>query len=254
MDELTLFAEIAPPPPGEAAEMCARARARLDDVITGAGASTGAGYRKPPRHRRRPFAFALAGGGLVAAGAAAAAVTLLAGNAAHPGTSLRSFVTAAYTVRPDQDGTITVGIKQLQDPASLQRALTADGVPALVRYVPARTVSGTYHGTTYYGISPVCQYLNLPQVPNSQFRMVGPAHGSADSVFWIRPSALPKGSIVFIQDGGGGPSIDVLTSGKLPQCVPVKPPSPQQIVLPQGKPSKQYSERILKDGRIVTSS
>ncbi len=144
-------------------------------------------------------------------------------------------------MRPDQDGTITVTIKQLQDPADLQRALAADGVPALVRYIPARNVSGTYHGTTYNGISPVCQYLNLPLVPGSQSGAVGPGMSSAGSVFWIRPSALPKGSVVFIQDSTGGPgsggtiaSIDLLTSSKLPRCVPAKPPSPQQIVSPQG--------------------
>jgi hypothetical protein len=229
MDEVALFSTVRPTAPAddEVATMYERARDRV-----------AVAYREPPRRRRRLFAFALAGGSLLAAGAAT--VTLLAGNAGHPGTSLRSFVTAAYAVRPDQDGTITVTIKQLQDPAGLQRALTADGVHALVRYIPARNVSGTYHGTTYNGISPVCQYLNLPLVPASQSGGVGLAIGSLGA-FSIRPSALPKGSVVFIQDSPGGSgsggniaSINVLTSGNLPRCVPVKPPSPQQIVSPQG--------------------
>jgi hypothetical protein len=230
MDQLAMFSTVKPMAPADddVAPMCESARDRM-----------AAAYRESPRHRRRRFAFALTGGSLLAAGAAAAAVTLLAGNPAHQDSSLRSFVTAAYTVRPDQGGTVTVTIKQLQDPAGLQRALTADGVPALVRYIPARNVSGTYGGTTYNGISPVCQYLNLPRVPGMLSKAVGPANGNAGTVFWIRPSALPKGSVVFIQDSPGWPGsggsiagIDVLRSGKLPRCVPVKPPSPQQIVSP----------------------
>jgi hypothetical protein len=58
-----------------------------------------------------------------------------------------------------------------------------------------------------------------------------------DALFWIRPSAMPKGTVVFIQDSysrqGSIAGIDLLTSGKLPRCVPVKPPTPQQIVSPQ---------------------
>lgn len=230
MDQLAMFATVRPTTPAgdDVATMCEPARDRL------AGA-----YRESP-HRRRRFAFALASGALLAAGGAAAAVSLLGGHAAQDN-SLRAFVTAAYTVRPAPDGTIIVTIKQLEDPAGLQRALTADGVPALVRYIPARNVSGTYRGTTYNGISPVCQYDNLPLVPTSQFSAVGPSNASFGSAFWIRPSALPKGAVVFIEDSPGGPGsggniagIDVLSSTKLGRCTPVKPPTPQQIVSPQG--------------------
>jgi hypothetical protein len=212
------------------AAVCDRARGRVAAAFA----------ERPPRHRRR-FAFALAGGGLLAAGAAAAAVALSAGNAAHPGAPLRSFVTAAYTVRPGQDGTITVTIKQLQDPAGLQRALAADGVPALVRYIPVRNMSGTYDGQSYSGVSPVCQYFGLPRATGSEFKAVGPVLGGSGGL-WIRPSAMPEGTVVFIQDSPGRlgniVGIDLLTSGKLPRCVPVKPPTPQQIVSPQaGQPT-----------------
>jgi hypothetical protein len=231
MDQVALFSDVRPAPPADddVAIVCDRARDRV-----------AAAFQERPSRRRRRFAFALAGGGL-AAGAAAAAVTLLAGHpappgASHAGSSLRSFVTAAYTVRPGQDGRITVTIKQLQDPAGLQRALAADGVRALVRYVPVRNVSGTYHGTTYSGISPVCQYYNLPRAVGAEFKAVGLVVGGGGGL-WIRPSAMPKGTVVFIQDSPSGQGniagIDLLTSSKLPRCVPVQPPSPQQIVSPQ---------------------
>jgi len=234
MDQLTLFAEVQPalPADDEVVATCERARGRME-------AAYGEG---PHRRRRRRSAFALAGAGLLAAGASAAGVTVLAGSPAHSGTSLRTFVTADYIVRPAQDGTITVTIKELEDPAGLQRALAADGVNALVRYIPARNVSGTWHGSTYNGISPVCVYNNLPLLPGDGANAVGPDVGRQGEVFWIRPSALPKGAVVFIEDTPGGPGsggnifgIDVLKNSKLPRCVPLKPPTPQQIVSPQAQ-------------------
>jgi hypothetical protein len=232
MDQVALFSDVRPAAPADddVAAVCDRAR----DRVAAAFQDT------RPRHRRR-FAVALAGGGLLAAGATAAAVILPAGGPAGSGAPLRSFVTAAYTVRPGQDGTITVTIKQLQDPAGLQRALTADGVPALVRYIPVRNLSGTYHGQTYSGASPVCQYNGLPLVREAGINAVGSVFGGGGAL-WIRPSAIPKGAVVFIQDSpsqsGSIVGIDLLTSSKLPRCVPVKPPTPQQIVSPQaGQPA-----------------
>ncbi len=232
MDQVALFSDVRPAAPADddVATVCDRARDRISAAF----------QETRPRHRRR-FAFAVAGGGLLAAGAAAAAVTLSAGSPAQPGAPLRSFVTAAYTVRPGQNGTITITIKELKDPAGLQRALAADGVPALVRYVPVRNLSGTYHGQSYSGVSPVCQYFGLPLVRGTGVNAVGPVLG-AGGALWIRPSAIPKGAVVFIQDSPGQSGsivgIDLLTSSKLPRCVPVKPPTPQQIVSPQaGQPA-----------------
>jgi hypothetical protein len=234
MDPIELFSAVQPPAPpdDELAQICQRARARVAAV-----------NGQSPR-RRRPLAFALGGGGLVA-GAAAAAVALLASNAANPSATLRSFVTAAYTVRPGSSGTIIVTIKELRNPAALQRALTADGVHALVRYIGERTVSGTYHGVSYNGSSPVCRYLDLHYLPAGAALGLQAAHvvrgaagrrsleRAADEVFWIRPSELPKGSVVFIEDSQNIIGVDLLASGNLPRCVPTKPPTPAQIVDPQ---------------------
>ncbi len=243
MDQVALFSDVRPAPPADddVAMVCDRARDRV-----------AAAFQDPPRRRRRRLTFALAGGGVLAAGAAATAVALLAGSAvpAGPGGSLRSFVTTAYTVRPSHDGTITVTIRQLQDPAGLQRALAADGAPALVRYVPDRFVHGTWHGVSYSGVSPVCQYNNLPRSP-AESKAVGLVFGGS-ALFWIRPSAMPKGTVVFIQDSlsknGNIAEIDLLTSNKLPRCVPAKPPTPEQIVSPQaGQPA------VAPKGRQPTS-
>ena len=233
MDQVALFSDVRPASlaDDEVATICDGAR----DWVTAAFQDA------PPRRRRGRFVLALAGGAVLAAGAVTAALILPAGGAPPSGGSLRTFDTAAYTVRPRQNGTITVTIKQLQDPAGLQRALAADGARALVRYVPTRKVSGTWHGTTYNGQSPVCQYYGLSRSA-AESKATGLVVGDIGGLFWIRPSAMPKGTVVFIQDslinGGNIAGIDLLTSSKLPRCVPVKPPTPQQIVSPQaGQPT-----------------
>lgn len=78
------------------------------------------------RARRRIPGMAAAVAG--AAGAALAVTALLpAGH--QPGIRL-----AAWTVARQADGTVHVTIRQLRDPAGLQRQLRADGVPASVTF------------------------------------------------------------------------------------------------------------------------
>jgi hypothetical protein len=114
---------------------------------------------------------------------------------------------------------------------------------------------GTYHGTTYSGVSPVCQYNNLHR-STAESKAVGlPIGGNA--LFWIRPGAMPQGTVVFIQDSlskhGNIASIDLLTSGTLPRCVPAKPPTPQQIVSPQaGQPTVSPQNHPLKGAPPVS--
>lgn len=45
---------------------------------------------------------------------------------------------AAWTVAKQADGNIHVTIRQLRDPAGLQRTLRADGVPAIVTFASHR--------------------------------------------------------------------------------------------------------------------
>jgi hypothetical protein len=111
----------------------------------------------------------------VAAGVALAVIALLpAGHQAspQPGAQL-----AAWTVVRRDDGTVSVTIRQLRDPAGLQRRLRADGIPASV---------------TFFGQLPrSCQrYFAGQALINRVFS--GRQEGRFP-VMIIHPSALPHG-------------------------------------------------------------
>jgi len=95
---------------------------RLDvplDVITCRG-------RAHRMHRRLAVA---AGAVAVAAGAATVAAVALV-----PGAAITQARLAAWTVTTGPDQTVHVTVRQLRDPAGLQQALRADGVPARVAF------------------------------------------------------------------------------------------------------------------------
>ncbi len=182
MDEISLFAELKPPPPGEAEEIRARARGRLADAFGYAGTPTGAGLASAgrPRNRRRMVL------GLAVAGAAAAAA--IVAPIVAPSGGATAFATANYSVQPHSDGTVTVTLMQLRDPAGLQHALRADGIAAYVRYVPADRA---------------CVYQQ--QGPGNSGQVIrdvlsGPtARTSHSTVFVIHPAKLPPGDVLLIQ-------------------------------------------------------
>ena len=120
MDEIQLFTELQPPPPLDAPRIREAARARL-----GVAMSVPVSIRRP-RVRRVAMAGALA----VGAAVALAITALLSGNAG-PGASPRAHLTA-WTVVKQSNGSIAITLSWLQDPAGLQRALRADGVPVSV--------------------------------------------------------------------------------------------------------------------------
>jgi hypothetical protein len=132
------------------------------------------------RARRRVPA--LAAGALASAAAATLAVTTLtAGPAAAPHAQL-----AAWTVSKHADGDVYVTVRELRDPAGLQRTLRADGVPATV-------------GESSPALS--CQ---VNHVSKSELRAVGQfhPHGRTD-VLVIHPPAIPRGTGLFIFDLAG---------------------------------------------------
>lgn len=227
MDQIALFSTVRPAPPAgdDVAAMCERARERVT-----------AEYRRPARRRGWTIALALSGAALAAAGAAVVVTAVLPGGSARPRTPaasrspLQPFVAAHYTVQPHHDGTVTVTITvgQLRDPAGLQRALAKEGVRALVRSIPGRSVSRTDHGITHTDVFPACDYPGLAVEPPSVAIKALPPQPNGptlEHVFTIRPSAMPKGSVVFIQTGLYD-HIELLANGKLPPCVPSTPPSP----------------------------
>jgi hypothetical protein len=86
------------------------------------------------RWRRRPLALL---GGLAAAAAAAALV----------GVALSGDDGTAWAVERNADGTVTVRIDSLSDADGLERKLAAEGVPAMVQYLPAGKACAGAPGT-----------------------------------------------------------------------------------------------------------
>jgi hypothetical protein len=79
---------------------------------------------------------------VVGAGAVGAALLVTAlGSASHQPSNRPAVQLAAWTVVKQADGDVSVTIRQLHDPAGLQRALRADGVPASVTFADRENLS-----------------------------------------------------------------------------------------------------------------
>ncbi len=117
----------------------------------------------------------------VAAGAALAVTSTLvpSGQASHqPAAQL-----AAWTVTKQANGDIKVTIRELRDPAGLQRTLRADGVPASVTFAGQQ--------------NPACQGYPAGGSQSQRRQLLGsvvtpPARRAY--VMVIHPSALPSGA------------------------------------------------------------
>lgn len=105
---------------------------RLLSVLEAEVARTAANSLDGQRQRRsrRARIGVLASAGVLAAAAAVAAPVLVG----QPGSS------AAWAVEARSDGSVEVTIRQLRDPAGLERRLAAAGIPAYVGFVPAGKV------------------------------------------------------------------------------------------------------------------
>jgi hypothetical protein len=194
---------------------------------------------------------------LMAGGLAAAAAAAIVLPAVLPGSADGAFAAKAWAVERHDDGTVTLTLDQeFSDLHGLQAALRADGVPAIVSVIPWEITRS--HG----GIRAiqVCGYGSLDREPPSVEQAVithpmvrvyvayanpsfaigvskaraKPGMQSVEaldqSVSIIHPSAMPPGSVLFIE---GSPSIAsegisgmvsdplmVLRSDHLPACVP----------------------------------
>ncbi len=239
MDEITLFRELRPAAPDNATEIREAARARLSEAIShpaghpGRERASARGGFWPARHRSRW----LAGVVVTLAACAAIIVSLVLPNGrptAHPRGKAVTITTAAWTVHRAPNGTITVNVKQLRDPAGLQRTLRAEGVPAYIRYIPIVQGEPGSSVTSY----PVCSYNPpAPDLPPSAFNKIfsfGPAPAEIEGTisFVIHPAAIPPGTAVFIQvnsgpAGGGstsfGDTFTLIYNGPLGPCKSIAP-------------------------------
>jgi hypothetical protein len=231
MSEINTLREMRPAPP--AAELETMRRAARERFVAGAGS-------RRARHRWRLPVLA---SGLTAAAAAtaAAALVLTSGLGAVPGQRSTAghtgaVVTAAWTVREDADGTVTIYLRQYADPAALQQTLRADGINAIVRPIPS--ASRTFgKGTVTY---PACNYAATDAAPQAVQRAVVTFAGQDLPVrFIIHPDAMPQGSALFLafmtgvwrspKNGNTGvmalPPV-VLSNDTVPVCVPRSKPAP----------------------------
>jgi hypothetical protein len=216
MDEITLFAALKPAPPANAADLRQAARARL---VAGFG-------QAPKRGRRR---LVLAGSAALAAGAAILVPAVV------PAGGGGSLVTAAWAVQRNSDGSVTILVKDSNDPAGLERVLRADGIRTLISSPPLKLT--TEAGWTFSCLYPMTGSFYEPARVQKAVVTSQPPLGTYlrpyEVAAIIRPAAMPPGSVLFIVDtvvhfkGGDmvgnsyGPA--VLKSDRLPPCVPTGP-------------------------------
>jgi hypothetical protein len=131
--------------------------------------------------------------------------------AGHPGSRPARVRLAAWTVAEQPNGDIDVTISQLKDPAGLQAALRADGVPVNVSFSGSLALSAScqsYQAGTLNTLSDVTQI-----------------HGDE---LVIDPSALPRGTglAIFDEPGAGQPVLSGTTPtlGGTPSARPSLPP------------------------------
>jgi hypothetical protein len=209
MDEITLYASLRPDGPDEAELNTMRADTRRKFI---------AGVR--PRRKRKWLASGLA---TMTAAATAAAVLLTSGGG-PPTAHQTTVVTAAWTVRENANGTVTVRISQFEHPARLQRVLRDDGINAFVAVdMHVRSIKEK----SFILIYPSCVY-RLPPA-NRAPQSVQQAVVSAKPVEWtIHPAAMPPGYALFlaaaVSDNVTYVMVPlVLTNDKLPVCKAYQP-------------------------------
>ena len=135
--------------------------------------------------RRRSLTAAVA----IAAAVVAVAVVLTqrpgTGTRVSPGTQL-----AAWTVIEKPPGIIEVKIRQLKDPAGLQRELRSDGVPAFVRFSNQNPAD-----CLYYPLSPAQGQKLFQRI----FPQLDSAQIADDVALVINTAAIPHGVGLWIE-------------------------------------------------------
>jgi hypothetical protein len=137
-----------------------------------------------------------------AAAAAAAAAVALAIVAVLPGGRPATVRLAAWTVTTEPTGIVAVTIRDLRDPAGLQRSLAAHGVPALVRFHR----SGS--------LMPGCVTSVPSRLASIEHRVFvqPPTASPGRTLLYIEPAAVPRTYKIAIDAArGNGLSLGLLT-------------------------------------------
>lgn len=164
-------------------ELITAVRESVADVHSGTPVGQILSRGRAVRARRRiPGAVAAV---LAVAAAAVVAVTALL-PASHPASHRPGNRLTAWTVVKQPGGTIAVTIRELYYPAGLQRALRADGVPISV------TFDAHHRFPSWCRAYPAGRALLAEVFP--------PHPGAPIAAIVIRPSALPTGAGVYLND------------------------------------------------------
>jgi hypothetical protein len=144
----------------------------------------------------------MAGAGLAGAAAAATALGIAMSQpgghpSSHPGSRPAKAQLAAWTVTKRADGTVHVALREMRNPAGLQRRLRADGVPASVNI----------------GANPACQAYPLRATPAQRRKPPVTFHQgpSRPTIILIHSSALPSGAGLEISAVSIGPGHELGT-------------------------------------------
>jgi hypothetical protein len=157
--------------------------------------------------RSRRLGTGLAGGAAAASGVALAVTSLMPGTTAvtsgvasvnGPRTAIKGSdgavkaTLAAWTVTKRSDGAVAVMVRDLRDPAGLQRALRADGVPARVTY-PQAHVPASCH---FYDLASASATSALRSRVITEPKFTLNLNKFAN--FIVHPSAIPHGAGVLV--------------------------------------------------------
>lgn len=201
-------------------------RRAVDQTIPAEGADAGLPRVLEAARARRRRRRVMAGGGVAGAGLAVSAALTLAlgapgagprvnpgGTAARadmtgaanpavaPGTTGANVSLAAWSVRADGDGSVTVTLRELADAAQLRQALAANGVPALL----------------HFGGGP-CSADRAPQRGPIGLVQVHQAGGHLTFTMTFKVSLWPAGSELYIANGSLGPQLAVIPQGRYQGC------------------------------------
>jgi hypothetical protein len=131
-------------------------------------------------------------------------------------------------VRTNADGTVTMTLRQLADPAALRRVLAAHGVPAIV-----------------YAGAAICQQADGDGPPGLDTVITHPRSGGDPrdkTVIVIRPAAIPRGSELLFNvtvnpDGVAGVGVGLIHADARIACQTPPPPStaPSPVLTPPAK-------------------
>jgi hypothetical protein len=144
--------------------------------------------------RRRRFAVPALLGVAAVAVAAAVALDLTPGSPAAPGQG--KVTLAAWSVVKERHGLLKVTIRQLRDPAGLERTLRADGVPANVRFVHHFFQPSNSNDVPKGCLPPHLSSQAIAEVDEKLIPNV--TVPEADAAI-IRPSALPHGIGLYLK-------------------------------------------------------